>query len=360
MSSASSMVDWDLAGRTARRLMSPGPETTREEAAAVVRELHEAAATAVAHVEQLTGLRPTPGGAVPEIAVVDRPGWADANARGMAALLDPLVDALAEKQGSRPGPLATAIGSRATGVQAGALLAFLSSKVLGQYEVFGTDGRLMLVAPNIVAAERKLGVDPSDFRLWVCLHEVTHQLQFTGVPWLKPHLESEIGEFVAATDLSADVLRERLQDVLRSIGDAVRGDDRESEGLLALIRDPRQRAVLDRVTAVMSLVEGHAEYVMDGVGPDVVPSVRTLRKRFAQRRKGHGPLDRVLRRLLGLEQKMKQYADGRHFVGGVVDRVGMAGFNRVWEGPENLPRIEELTDPERWVARVHGRPALPA
>jgi len=210
-----------------------------------------------------------------------------------------------------------------------------------------------------VATERKLGVDPSDFRLWVCLHEVTHQLQFTAVPWLRGHLESEIAEFVDATDLDAEVLRERLQEVLRSVADAVRGDG-ESQGLLALVKDPRQRAVLDRVTAVMSLVEGHAEYVMDGVGPDVVPTVATLRKRFAQRRKGRGPLDRVMRRLLGLEQKMKQYAEGRVFVSGVVDLVGMKGFNRVWEGPANLPRIEELTDPQKWVDRVFGRPAITA
>ncbi|RBY96127.1 coenzyme F420 biosynthesis-associated protein [Blastococcus sp. TF02-8] len=359
MSSASSMVDWALAGRTARRLVSPGPSTTREDAAAVVRELHEAAATAVAHVEALTGLSPAPGGPVPEVAVVDRPAWADANARGMAALLDPLVEKLAEQQDSRPGVLATAIGSRATGLQAGGLLAFLSSRVLGQYEIFGTGGRLLLVAPNIVATERKLGVDPSDFRLWVCLHEVTHQLQFTAVPWLHGYLEEQIAEFVAATDLAPEALRERLQDLLRGVVDAVRGGQSgESEGLMALVRDPRQRAVLDRVTAVMSLVEGHAEYVMDGVGPEVVPSVRTLRKRFAQRRKGAGPLDRVLRRLLGLEQKMKQYAEGRVFVGGVVDLVGMEGFNRVWEGPQNLPRIEELTAPERWVERVLGRPAV--
>jgi coenzyme F420 biosynthesis associated uncharacterized protein len=216
------------------------------------------------------------------------------------------------------------------------------------------------VAPNIVATERKLGVDPADFRLWVCLHEMTHQLQFTAVPWLRDHLEAQVSEFVAATDLSPDVLRERLQEVLRGMVDAVRGGEGEGQGLLALVRDPRQREVLDRVTAVMSLVEGHAEYVMDGVGPDVVPSVRTLRQRFAQRRKGRGPFDRVVRRLLGLEQKMKQYADGRHFVGGVVDRVGMDGFNRVWTSPETLPRIEELTDPARWVDRVHGRPAIPA
>jgi coenzyme F420 biosynthesis associated uncharacterized protein len=360
MSSPASMVDWDLAGRTARKLVGPGPETTREEAAAVVRELHEAAARAVAHVQHLTGLRPAEGGPVPEVAVVDRPAWVDANTGGMKALLDPLVDALAEKQDSRPGPLATAIGSRATGVQAGGILAFLSSRVLGQYEIFGTGGRLLLVAPNIVDAERKLGVDPADFRMWVCLHEVTHQLQFTAFPWLKAHLEEQIAEFVEATDLTPDVLRERLTDLLRSLGDAVRGTDGESEGLLALVRDPAQRAVLDRVTAVMSLVEGHAEYVMDGVGPDVVPSVRTLRKRFAQRRKGRGPFDRVLRRLLGLEQKMKQYADGRTFVGGVVDLVGMEGFNRVWEGPANLPLIDELTAPQKWVDRVFGRPAITA
>jgi coenzyme F420 biosynthesis associated uncharacterized protein len=224
--------------------------------------------------------------------------------------------------------------------------------------VFGTGGRLLLVAPNIVATERKLGVDPSDFRLWVCLHEVTHQLQFTGVPWLQGHLESEIGKFVEATDLSPDVLRQGLADVVRSLADAVRGEDGDSSGLLALIRDPRQREVLDRVTAVMSLVEGHAEYVMDGVGPEVVPSVVTLRKRFAQRRKGRGPFDRVMRRLLGLEQKMKQYADGREFVGGVIERAGMEGFNRVWESPETLPRIEELTDPGSWVERVLGSPAI--
>jgi coenzyme F420 biosynthesis associated uncharacterized protein len=360
MTSPASMVDWQLAGRTARKLMNPGPETTRDEAAGVVRELHEAAARAVAHVEGLTGLHPVEGGRVPEVAVVDRPAWVDANTQGMSALLDPLVRKLAAQQARPPGALATAVGSRVTGAQAGAVLAYLASRVLGQYEIFGTGGRLLLVAPNIVATERKLGVDPSDFRLWVCLHEVTHQLQFTAVPWLHGYLEEQVSEFVAATDLTPEVLRERLQDVLRGVVDAVRGGEGDDEGLMALVSDPRQREVLDRITAVMSLVEGHAEHVMDGVGPDVVPTVTVLRQRFAQRRKGRGPLDRVLRRLLGLEQKMKQYADGRTFVGGVVDLVGMEGLNRVWTGPDALPRIEELTAPELWVERVHGRPAIPA
>jgi coenzyme F420 biosynthesis associated uncharacterized protein len=358
--SSASLVDWDLAGRTARKLMSPGPETTRDEASAVVRELHEAAATAVGHVEALTGLHPVPGGPAPEVAVVDRPAWVDANTLGMSALLDPLVTKLQESQDRPPGPMATAIGSRVTGAQAGVVLSYLASRVLGQYELFGTGGRLLLVAPNIVATERKLGVDPSDFRLWVCLHEMTHQLQFTAVPWLRTHLEEQLGQFVAVTDLTPEVLRERLGDVLRGVLDAVRGGEGESEGLMALVSEPAQREVLDRITAVMSLVEGHAEFVMDNVGPEVVPSVRVLRQRFAQRRKGRGPFDRVVRRLLGLEQKMKQYAQGHEFVTGVVDRVGMDGFNRVWSGPETLPRIEELTDPASWVERVHGRPAIPA
>jgi coenzyme F420 biosynthesis associated uncharacterized protein len=364
MSRPASLVDWDLAARTARTLQGPGPETSREEAAEVVAELHRAAATAVAHVEALTGLHPVPGGPEPTVAVVDRPGWVDANTGGMAALLDPLTEALLAKQDSPPNAIVTAIGSRATGVQAGALMAFLSSRVLGQYEVFGSGGRLLLVAPNIVETERKLGLDPTDFRLWVCLHEVTHQLQFTAVPWLQAYLEEQIRQFVEATDLNPEVLRERLTDVVHSLGSAVRGsaeDDDTPQGLMALIRDPEQRAVLDRVTAVMSLVEGHAEFVMDGVGPDVVPSVRTLRKRFAQRRKGRGPIDRVLRRLLGLEQKMQQYADGRVFVAGVVELAGMDGFNQVWASPANLPYKEELTEPARWVERVLGtRPAIPA
>ena len=233
--------------------------------------------------------------------------------------------------------------------------------MLGQYEIFGTGGRLLLVAPNIVATERKLGVDPADFRLWVCLHEVTHQLQFTAVPWLKAHLEARDRRSSSpATDLTADVLRERLQDVLRSLVDAVRGGDGESEGLMALVRDPAQRAVLDRVTAVMSLVEGHAEYVMDGVGPDVVPSVRTLRKRFAQRRKGRGPArpgpapaarpraeDEAVRRRADLRRRC--HRPGRH--GGLQPRLG---------GPGEPAADRGAHRPARWVERVHGRPAIPA
>lgn len=365
MSGSPTLVDWELASRTARRLVRSGPEVTAQDAAQAVEQLLELSDEAESHVRSLTKLTPV-GTTTPAVRIVDRGDWIDVNVAGMSSLITPLAQRLVDSQDKPSSSLTIAIGSRLTGAQAGAVLSFVASRVLGQYEIFGSGGELLLVAPNIVETERKLGVDPRDFRLWVCLHEATHRLQFTAVPWLEGYLRDQIGAFVDATDTSAEAMREQLGEVVRTIAYAVKpgsSDDEESssEGLLALIKSPEQRAILDKMTALMSLVEGHAEYVMDEVGPDVVPSVASIRKRFNQRRKGRGPLDRILRRLLGLEAKMQQYAQGRHFVSGVVDEVGIDGFNAVWSGPETLPTIEELLDPAAWVARIHGpRPALTA
>jgi coenzyme F420 biosynthesis associated uncharacterized protein len=295
---------------------------------------------------------------VPDVVVVDRPGWVDANTAGMAALLDPLVDALAEKQGSRPGPLAMAIGSRATGVQAGGLLAFLSSRVLGQYEVFGTGGRLLLVAPNIVHVERELDVQPHDFRLWVCLHEETHRTQFTAVPWLRDHLEGEIQSFLGETEVDPMTVLERVREAAQSLAGG-RPEAEEDDGgrsFVEIVQTPAQREILGRLTAVMSLLEGHADFVMDGVGPDVVPTVAEIREKFQQRRaKGASRLDMALRKLLGLDAKLRQYRDGERFVRAVVDQVGMDGFNRVWTSPNTLPTKVEIAKPADWIARVHRK-----
>ena len=363
MSDSPTIVDWDLALRTARRLVRSGPDVTPAEAAEAVEQLLQLSDEAENHVRALTKLTPLTA-SVPAVRVVDRGDWIDVNVAGMSSLITPLAQRLVDSQERASSALTIAIGSRVTGAQAGAVLSFVASRVLGQYEIFGSGGELLLVAPNIVEVERKLGVDPRDFRLWVCLHEATHRLQFTAVPWLEGYLRDQIGAFVDATDTSAEAMREQLGEVVRSIAYAVKpgsseDDEGSAEGLLALIKSPEQRAILDKMTALMSLVEGHAEYVMDEVGPDVVPSVASIRKRFNQRRKGRGPLDRILRRLLGLEAKMQQYAQGRHFVSGVVDEVGIDGFNAVWAGPHALPTIEELLDPAAWVVRVHGsRPAL--
>jgi len=343
-------VDWDLAATTAATLGRTGPQVSFTEAADTVEDLRTLAAEAAEHVLAYTGMRPQ--GDHPGVRVVDRKDWAAANIAGLREVVTPLAERLTHDR--PPGALATALGSRLTGVQAGTVLAYLSGRVLGQYEVFSADpGQLLLVAPNIVDMERKLGADPHDFRLWVCLHEATHQTQFTAVPWLRGHFLGEVQAFVDAAQLDGGALLERVRHGLSALSDAVRNPGSRAS-VLDLVQTPAQRRVLDRLTALMTLLEGHAEYVMDGVGPGVVPSVEAIRATFNRRREAANPLERVLRRLLGIEVKLRQYAEGCQFVHTVVERVGMTGFNKVWQSPLTLPRLDEFADPGAWVERVCG------
>ena len=368
------MVDWDLAVATGTRLVRPGPQVSPEEARAAVEELRGAATRAQRHVRDFTGLDAGLGAA--EVAVIDRPGWIRANAVGFRTLLEPLVHRLQEKRKVPTSPIATAVGARVTAVETGALLALLSTKVLGQYELFppydpraqATDawaqaavphGRLLLVAPNIVAAERDMDVDIHDFRLWVCLHEETHRVQFGANRWLRAHMIGEISRFLEKTDVDPAALLSRLRAALGSVSDALRGNA-DGESLVEAIQTPEQREILARLTAVMALLEGHADVVMDGVGPHIVPTVAEIREKFSRRRATASRPEMVLRRLLGFESKLRQYRDGARFVRAVVAEVGMAGFNRVWTSPETLPRPEEITDPYAWVRRVSGTPAVTA
>jgi coenzyme F420 biosynthesis associated uncharacterized protein len=348
--SSSGPVDWDLAVRTAARLAPAGPQVSWAEASDAVTELRGLAVRAEEHVRAVTRL--VPPGEPEEATVVDRPGWAATNVDGFKVVLAPVVDKMMSKKQSAT---ALAAGSKVTGFQMGSMLAWLSSKVLGQYEVFLPDegtGRLVLVAPNIVEAERRLGVDPSDFRMWVALHEVTHRTQFTAVPWMHAHVRSEIGALLEASSL--DDPAELVGRLKAAVTQLPRGGS-----LVELLQTPEQKLVLDRVTAFMSLLEGHAEHVMDGVGPSVVPTVETIRLKFDQRRKeGTGLLDRILRRLLGLDLKALQYAEGKKFVDTAVRELGMSGFNRVWESPATLPTRQEIREPLTWVHRISGTTAI--
>src|SRR4051812_20115242 len=290
------LIDWDIAAATARRLSRPGPQVSPDEARQVVEQLRACAAAARPHVEAITGMHAPDDDAV--VLVVDRPGWVRANLETLRAMLGPVVDKLLAKRPHQPSPLVAAVGGKVTGAEAGGLLAFLSGKVLGQYDIApGGTPRLLLVAPNVVQAEREMGVDPDDFRLWVCLHEETHRVQFTAVPWLRSHLLSEMEQFLDRTDLDPAHLAEMLRHAIEQIGRLVRGDSDVS--LLDVLQTPEQRAIVERLTAVMSLLEGHADVVMDGVGPHVVPSVESIRAKFNARRAGSGGLDRLIRKLLG-------------------------------------------------------------
>ncbi|MGW4819437.1 zinc-dependent metalloprotease [Streptomyces sp. NPDC004227] len=368
------MVDWNLAVATATRLVRPGPEVSRDEARAVVAELRRHAKASEGHVRGFTRLGTHEAHDTP-VLVVDRPGWVRANVAGFREILKPLLDKMQERRGGTPGgAVLGAVGGKVTGVELGMLLSFLASRVLGQYETFapatrdlpaggppdspGGGGRLLLVAPNIVHVERELDVDPHDFRLWVCLHEETHRTQFTAVPWLRDHLEGEIQSFLAETDVDPMALLERIREAAQSLAGG-RPEGEEDDGghsLVEMIQTPAQREILGRLTAVMSLLEGHADYVMDGVGPDVVPTVAEIREKFQQRRaKGASRLDMALRKLLGLDAKLRQYRDGERFVRAVVEQVGMDGFNRVWTSPNTLPTKAEISKPADWIARVHRR-----
>jgi coenzyme F420 biosynthesis associated uncharacterized protein len=242
-----------------------------------------------------------------------------------------------------------------TGVQVGVVLGFLSGKVLGQFEFFDrSGGQLLLVAPNLVAVERQLKVDPRDFRLWVCLHEVTHRVQFTAVPWLRQHMFDEVDALTATIETDPAEMRKRLSGAVGELVKVVRGQG-NGAGLMSVLATPEQREVLDRVTAFMSLVEGHAEYVMNAVSPSVIPSQKVIESRFSsRRRRGGNPLDRLLRRLLGMEAKTRQYVDGSAFVRTVVDRIGVDDFNAIWSSRETLPTKAEISDPQQWIARVHA------
>jgi coenzyme F420 biosynthesis associated uncharacterized protein len=385
------MIDWDMAISTGVRFARQGPQVSLTEARAVVAELRGLTAVVQQPVRDLTGL--TSRGAIGPVAVVDRPGWIRANVGGFRVVLEPLAEQLAERANVLPsaGSIVGTVGSRITGVQAGLILAYLSSRVLGQYELFlppgeggpsanganstadgqnGTSGlyvppanavngaagqgagvgRLTLVAPNIVMVERELGVDPHDFRRWVCLHEETHRVQFTSVPWLRGYVQGMMTEFLLASDLDAGAIIERLRSAATAVAGAVRGSDGES--LVEAMQTPAQRALLDKLTAVMTLVEGHGDYVMDAVGPQVVPSVANIREKFSQRRGTAGRMEQILRRILGIDLKMKQYEQGSVFVSTVVAEAGMAGFNKVWTSPETLPTSAELAEPREWLERV--------
>ncbi|HEY8720807.1 zinc-dependent metalloprotease [Pengzhenrongella sp.] len=356
-------VDWAVAARLADRLVRPGPETDRAEATALVEGLRDAARVAAGHVARITGLKPADGSdptAVPisHVLVVDRSGWARAN----VALLADLTSGLDVE----PGKKAPSRATRLTGAaQAGGALAVLSGKVLGQFDPFVQSvgpgglvrGRLLLVAPNVLRIERELDVDPADFRLWVALHEQTHALQFAAAPWLAGHLRTRAGNLIGdlARDDGDHADRRRARALAVAVVRVLRGDD-DAPALDALLR-PNERKVFEEMGAVMALLEGHADVAMDAVGSAVVPTVRRIRHRFEARRSGpdqRGPVDRLLRGLLGLDLKLAQYRDGAAFVRYVTRAVGQDGLNLVWADAANLPGPREIADPRAWVRRVHG------
>jgi coenzyme F420 biosynthesis associated uncharacterized protein len=339
-------VDWDFAATVGTKLVRPAPpvsDYTRQQAIEQLAESSRRAELPVRDVTLLEDAIRSPS----EARVIDRGEWVRAATQSMR-----LMTGGAEKSSGF-------ITGRVTGAQTGAVLAFISSGILGQYDPFASNGgELLLVYPNVIAVERQLRVSPADFRLWVCLHEVTHRVQFKANPWLAGHMSQCLAVLTDDGDQDPAQVIDRLFALVRSRRNGTDESPAEpnSEGVLGILRaiqSETQRKALDQLLVLGTLLEGHADHVMDAVGPAVVPSVATIRSRFSERRMSkQPPLQRVVRALLGFDAKMSQYTRGKAFVDHVVAGVGMARFNTVWSSPETLPLPSEIDEPQRWIDRV--------
>jgi coenzyme F420 biosynthesis associated uncharacterized protein len=341
------MVDWNLATKVAEGVAALQPSGDPDPFQALVKPADEAEAL----VSSYTGLTPS-AGALPVAEAIDRKTWVEANLRSIQGVLDPAADKAAQSMGSLGGVVGGAAGA-VLGVEAGAVSGFLAGRVMGQYEFPVLDpeapARLLFVAPNLGHAAKSLEAEPDRLLRWVALHEITHALQFGGVPWLRPHLAGLVRELTASLSFDPGRLFAGLPglDDLRGLVDTVR-----ENGLAAVVLGPERRAQMDGIQAFMAVLEGYAEHVMDAVGAEVIEDLPQLRAALERRRADRTGLLRLLERLIGLDMKLRQYELGKRFCDGVVERAGIAGLNRVWERPDRLPTLAELDDPAGWLART--------
>jgi coenzyme F420 biosynthesis associated uncharacterized protein len=307
-------------------------------------------------VSEATGLHSAHGPA--RAKVTDRSGWAAANVRSMQRLVGPALSDFQAARGAKVGKSALAVGRVASGTQLGLMLAYMATRVLGQYDLLISNESpedqdlVSYVGPNVVAIEERYGFTPSQFRLWLALHEVTHRMQFTAVPWLRDHFVSLVGQLLEP--LNADPVN--LAEMVRRIAGEVRAgrNPLQESGVMGLLATPGQQLALQKISGMMSLLEGHGDVTMDRAGAAEVPGAASFSKVLHERRTQARGLTKVMSRLLGLEAKMRQYAEGERFVEAVEASGGPELLARVWRGPEWLPTLAEIRQPADWVARAGG------
>lgn len=317
-------------------------------------------------VVRATGLEPRSG--PPRGVVVDRADWVRANIRSFRRLLAPLIDKLEQTQ--MPRPLSSVSGA-VTGTQLGLVIGWMSTRVLGQYDILFTEDPVSVgpdddgegsagsggdvvsyVGPNIVGLERRHGFPPDQFRLWIALHEVTHRCQFTGVPWLHGYFLSLVEEGLAGMTPDPG----RFAESLRRAIDEIRAGRNpiEQSGLVGLVAGPEQLATIGKIQALMSLLEGHGDITMNRAGADLVPEAARFAGVLRDRRKRAGPAARLMQQLIGMDAKLRQYEQGEQFIEAVEKVGGPALLARVWEAPDRLPSLDEIRDPSSWVDRMNS------
>jgi coenzyme F420 biosynthesis associated uncharacterized protein len=349
-------VDWQLAQRVAVRAAGREPFAESYLSHSLEQDFAEATAEAEELVAQATGLRSLSGPA--RARVTDRSGWIDANVHSFQRLLRPLTDKLDGKMGNRVG---SGVARRVGGVEIGMLLGWMSGRVLGQYDMLVIDDPadaspedqdvVYYVGPNVLALEKRFAFPPKEFRLWLALHEVTHRAQFTGVPWLREH-------YLGLVQQTLDSLEpdpKRFLDALARVVADLRSGRKplDDGGIVTLFASPQQRAVLDKIGGLMSLLEGHGDVTMDRAGADRIPSAHRFARVLRERRATASPATRLLQRLIGLEAKINQYAQGERFIE-EVERLGGGpdALDPVWRGASWLPTLAEIREPEEWLDRV--------
>lgn len=342
---SSRLVDWRTASQIGARLAGTGPPLSDVERARIEDDFARLVPEAESLVSEFTRL--TPQGYRARAWVMSRSEWIDANLRGFQQVLEPLAERVFARKGQAGGN----VRRKGLGLQVGMLMGYVARKVLGQYDLFlppDDDGLLYFVGPNVVGIERRFRFPREDFRMWLSLHEVAHRVQFGSVPWLRPFLMGRVDEYLSSVELDAKRVVEALK---RAVEEMRTRKKASGQDLIFLLMTPEQRAIIERVQALMSLLEGHANYVMDRVGEGRVKNAARMRRGLQERRKSSG-VERTFQRVIGFESKIRQYDVGERFVARVVEAAGMDAFNRVWEGEANLPTMAEVLDPDQWLARV--------
>ncbi len=340
-----SPIDWDLAERTAIRAGGTEPLAHSYLYDSLSTDFARATAQATKLVIASTGL------SVPHndvSAVVTRGVWVKANLGAFERVLEPIATRLAERQKSNA---IAAVGRRLTGLELGGLIGWMSRRVLGQFDVFArSGGSIYYVGPNVLAIEKRYGFSPDEFRLWIALHEVTHRAQFLGVPWMREYFLGLVDHLVELFDTDP----KRFLNTVRHAASAAREDvalPREM-GLLGFITSPEQREVIEKLQALMSILEGHADVVMNRAGDDELPNARRFHHVFHARRMSANGFGGALQRLFGFEAKIRQYALGASFIEKIEREGGPETSQRLWESSDLLPSLQELEEPNLWLERV--------
>jgi len=351
-------VDWALAEKVAVRAAGREPFAESYHYASLATDFDELTAQAEEQVAVATGLRSAAGPA--RARVTDRQGWVRANIASFQRLLRPITDRLEENMASNP---FAPVASRVAGAEMGMVLGWMSSRVLGQYDLLVVEDEdpadqdiVYYVGPNIIGLEKRYAFPPREFRHWLALHEVTHRAQFTGIPWMREHFLGLVHQTVDSVDPDP----KRFLDALGRLAADLRSGKNplDDGGVMAVLASPDQRVVLDRVAGLMSLLEGHGDVTMDRAGADQIPSAERFGAVLRQRRQQANPAAKILQKFIGLDAKMKQYEQGERFIEAVEKVGGTELLDQAWVDPANLPTIAEIRDPAAWIARV--RPTVAA